>query len=87
MATAATPPPNKAQQEYVHRVAWKASVMGTLNVLVAVIAVRAVLLVAVAGAVGLAAVAIRAPDPFKLGVLAIYGALVVLPSIWLSSRR
>ena len=61
--------------------------LGTLNVLAMVLGARLVVLVAVVGAIALTWTALVSPDPFKLGVLAIYGAAVVLPSIWLAGRR
>jgi hypothetical protein len=61
--------------------------MGSLNVLFAVLSVRAVLLIAVVGAIYLAIIAIRAPDPWTLGALAIYALVVVLPIVGLSARR
>jgi hypothetical protein len=81
-----TPPPN-LQNEYVHRVAWKAAVLGTLNVLIVVTAVRLITLVAVIGGIVLTAIALEAPDPWRVGVLAIYAVAVVMPVIWMASRR
>jgi hypothetical protein len=80
--TTATPP-----NEFVHRAAWKAGVMGALNVVTAVLAVRLILLVSVCGAIALAYLALVLPDPYRLGALAIYAVAVVLPLVWLSSRR
>lgn len=71
----------------MHRSAWKAAVMGTLSTLTVVLAVRLILLVSVCGASVLAWVALADPDPYRLGTLGVYGAVVVLPLIWLSSRR
>lgn len=73
--------------EYQNRAAWRAGVMGALNVVAVVLAVRLVLLVAVAGAIFLTVVAVNFPDPMRLGALAIYAVAVVIPTIWLSSRR
>jgi hypothetical protein len=73
--------------EYIHRAAWKAAVLGTLNVLVVVTAVRLITLVAVIGGVVLTAIALEAPDPWRVGVLAIYAVAVVMPVIWMASRR
>lgn len=75
------------QPEMVHRAAWKASVMGTLNVIVAVLSVRLIVLVAVCGGIGLALQALSVPDPYRLGALGIYAVFVVCPCIWLASRR
>jgi hypothetical protein len=74
-------------QEYVHRHAWKAGMLGAINVLVLVTAVRLILLVSVCGAIGLAYLALSEPGPYRLGTLAIYATVVVVPLIWLSSRR
>lgn len=61
--------------------------MGALNVVIAVLAVRLILLVCVCGAIALAYLALMQPDPYRLGALAIYAIAVVLPLVWLSSRR
>lgn len=61
--------------------------MGTLSVLTVVLAVRLTLLVSVLGASFLAWLALSDPDPYRLGTLAVYGVVVVLPVIWLVSRR
>jgi uncharacterized membrane protein len=84
--TTATPP----SAEYVHRAAWKAGVMGALNLLAVVLAVRLILLVAVVGALILAWSVVKATDPVpypSLIMLVVYGLLVVIPVVWLSSRR
>jgi hypothetical protein len=73
--------------EYTHRAAWKAGVLGSINVLAVVLAVRLGLLVAIVGAIVLTYIAIEAPDPMRLGALAIYAAFVILPTTWLASRR
>lgn len=75
------------QPELLHRSAWKAGVLGTLNALTVVLAVRLILLVAVCGASVLAWAALAQPDPYRLGTLGVYGVVVVLPLIWLLSRR
>lgn len=80
-----TPP--KPSPEYIHRAAWKASVMGALNVLMVVIAVRLILLVAVVGAIYLTIIVVAAPDPWRLGALAVYAIAVVLPTVWLTARQ
>jgi hypothetical protein len=84
--TAQTAPP-KPTAEYVHRAAWKAGVLGAINVLVAVVAVRFALLVSIIGAIVLTYITIEAPDPWRLAALGVYTALVVLPATWLASRR
>jgi len=61
--------------------------MGAFNVITAVLAVRLTLLVSVCGASALAWAALSEPDPYRLGTLGVYCAVVVLPLIWLTSRR
>jgi hypothetical protein len=61
--------------------------MASLNVLFVILAIRAILLVAVIGAIWLAVLVEAAPDPWRLGALAIYAAVVVVPTIWLTSRK
>lgn len=61
--------------------------MGALNVLIVILAVRLTLLVAVAGAIALAYLAVTTADAYRLGALAIYALGVVGPTIWLASRR
>ena len=77
----------KPSGEYVHRAAWKAGVMGALNALFVILAVRAILLVAVVGAIYLAIIVVAAPDPWRLGALAVYAIAVVLPTVWLTARQ
>src|SRR5215472_6254416 len=83
----ATAPSPALQQEFVHRRAWQAGVMGALNVLTVVLAVRLTLLVSVCGASLLAWAALANPDPYRLGTLGVYAVVVVLPLVWLTSRR
>ena len=87
--TSSTPkaPISRESGEYIHRSAWKAGVLGSINVLAIVLAVRLGLLVAIVGAIVLTYITIQAPDPFRLGALAIYAAFVILPTTWLASRR
>ena len=73
--------------EYVHRAAWKAAVMGTLNVLTAILAARAILLIAVCGAFALAILSLSQADPYRMGVLIVYAVLVVVPMVVLSLYR
>jgi hypothetical protein len=83
----AKPPVSRETAEFQHRSAWKAGVLGSINVLAIVLAVRFSLLCAIVGAFVLTYIAIQAPDPWRLGALGIYTALVVLPATWLASRR
>ena len=85
MTAQATTPPN-IQEEYMHRIVWKQAVMATLNVLILVISARLILLIGVSGAIGLTMLTLANPDPYRLGGLAIYCLVVVLPSIWLAAR-
>ena len=61
--------------------------MGALNVLTTVLAVRAILLIAVIGAIWLTVAVEQAPDPWRLGALGIYTVVVVIPIVWLTSRK
>ena len=88
-ATTATPP-KQIQAEYVHRAAWKAGMLGSLNVLFAVIAARFILLIAVGGALMLAWETLQFPPSLAmpaLAMLGVYCVLVVVPMIWLASRK
>jgi hypothetical protein len=76
--------------EYVHRAAWKAGVLGAVNLLAIVLAVRLVLLVAVIGALWLAKLALDVPVTMQMPaliMLGVYCATVVIPMVWLSSRK
>ena len=79
--------PVSHETEFVTRAAWRAGVLGAVNALFVILAVRAILLVAVVGAFYLTVIAINAPDPWRVGTLAVYAILVVLPTAWLASRR
>ena len=61
--------------------------MATLNVLFVILAVRAILLVAVIGAIWLTINVERDPDPWRLGAMGIYTAVVIVPLIWLAARK
>lgn len=71
----------------MHRAAWKAGVIGALNMATAILAIRLVLLVEISGAIGLTWIALQTPDPYRLGALAIYCASVVVPTIVMALRR
>jgi hypothetical protein len=81
-----TTPPS-VQQEFVHRAAWKAGVIASINVLLLVLSARLIVLVCVAGGIALTWLALQSPDLYRLGALAIYCAFVVCPSIWLAHNR
>jgi hypothetical protein len=85
--TTSSPSPAHLQQEYIHRAAWKAGLLGALNVATAILAARLVVLVAVGGAIVLTWLALAVPDPVRLGALGIYCVAVVIPCIWLAGRR
>jgi hypothetical protein len=61
-------------------------VMGAINVLALVLSARLIVLVAVAGAIGLSVVVLEHPDPYSLIALGVYHAGCLVPAIWLSSR-
>ena len=89
MASIAAGLPSR-EGEYQHRSAWKAGVLGSFNLLAIVLAVRLVLLVAVIGALWLAKLALDVPAPLQipaLVMLGVYCATVVIPMVWLSSRK
>lgn len=73
-------------KEFVHRSAWKAGVLGALNVLIQVVSARLIVMVAVVGGIALTSMALTTPDLFRLGALAIYAGAVVIPAVWLASR-
>src|SRR5580693_3244082 len=88
--TTATKPPVPRETEFIHRAAWKAGVMGALNLLAVVLAVRLVLLVAVIGALWLAKLALDVPVTMQmpaLVMLGVYCLTTVIPLVWLSSRK
>lgn len=74
------------QKEVLTRTAWRASVLGALNVITAVLAVRLIVLVGVGGGIALTYIALQQPDQWRLGALAIYGVLVMVPVVWLAGR-
>lgn len=95
-ATASTPIPttptsapqqqiNRQQLEYIHRASWKAGVIGALNVITKVLAVRFIVLVSVVGGIMLALPTLSQPDWFKIGILGVYCAGVVLPAVVLAA--
>lgn len=60
--------------------------MGSLNVAISILSARFALIVAVFGAVGLSYLALASADAYRLGALAIYSAVVVVPLVWLAAR-
>ena len=85
--TTETASPPDLHKEYIERGAWKQGVLGTLNVVSVLLAVRLTLLLSVGGATYLTYLALQNPDPYRLGALAIYAGVVVIPMVWLASRR
>ena len=64
--------------------------MGTLNVLFVILAVRLTLVIAIIGALVLARAALVAPIAMMqpaLVLVAIYCITVVIPIVWLASRK
>ena len=86
LTTTTTPTPPDLTQEFIHRAAWKAGVLGALNAAVLILAARVAVLIAVAGGIWLTWVALIEPDPYRLGALAIYSLFVVIQTIYLASR-
>lgn len=68
------------------RRAWRASVIGSLNVAAMILGARFVLLLATLGAFALAWVATRDAQPLQLIAIAIYLVGVMVPLTWLASR-
>jgi len=52
-----------------------------------VVAVRLIVLIAVIGGIVLTSMALNSLDLLRLGALAIYATAVVVPVVWLASRR
>lgn len=61
--------------------------IGALNVVVAILAVRVILLLAVLGAIFLAWLSLAAHDLVRVAVLALYTVTVLIPLVWLASQR
>jgi hypothetical protein len=72
-------------EEMIERGAWKSGVLGALNLVAMVLAARLIVLVAVLGGILLTWQALADPVAFRVLALGVYGGLIVLPSIWLSS--
>jgi hypothetical protein len=69
----------------MHRAAWRAGVLGSINVLTRVLAARLIVLVAVAGGIWLTWVALGNPTIDREIILAIYTAAVVIPAVALAA--
>jgi hypothetical protein len=84
LSGAMTPPPSLSP-EFVHRSAWKAGVLASINVLVMVLSARLIMMVAVSGGIALTWLVLQQADPYRLIGLAIYAAGVVLPAVYLAA--
>ena len=73
------------QAEYIHRAAWKAGVLGALNMAARILAGRAIVMIAVVGGIFLAYPALSQPDWFRVGILGVYCLGVVLPAVVLAA--
>lgn len=83
-----TPSPTTISlQRDLQAAAWKAGAMGALNVLSAVLASRLIVLIAVLGGIWLTATGLQTADPIRLVPLGIYSLFVVVPAVWLASRK
>ena len=67
--------------------AWKQGAVGAFNVVSGILAARVIVLVAVVGGIVLTYLALGNSDPVRLVPLGIYSLLVVVPSVWLASRK
>ena len=67
--------------------AYRAAVIGAVNVLLRVLAVRVILLVTLTGSIALTGLCLQNPDPYRLAALAIYCCSAVVPMILMSLRR
>ena len=65
--------------------AWRAGVLGAINVLTMVLAGRLLVALAVAGSIFLTWLTLGNPDPYRLAALGIYCLLAVVPCVWLAS--
>ena len=84
--TSTSSPRTEQVQELLSRAAWRAGVLGALQVAVFILAARAILLISVCGAICLAYLAIAQAEPLRLGAVGLYTLGVVLPLVWLASR-
>lgn len=66
--------------------AWKAGVIGALNIATRILAVRVILLVAMIGGIALTGICLLNPDPYRLIALSIYCGTALVPMILMSLR-
>jgi hypothetical protein len=78
--------PPFVNQEIAHRAAWKAGVLGAVNVFAMILGARLLVLVAIAGAIWLTWTGLGNPDLFRLIALGTYCVAVVVPVVWLASQ-
>ena len=75
------------ERELGTRLSWKAGVIGSINVVAAILAVRLILLVAIVGAIILTWFGISTHDVLRIAAVGVYTTTVVCPLIWLSAQR
>ena len=75
------------RQEFITRAAWRAGVLGALNLAALILSLRLILLIATGGAIMLTYLALGDRPPFALVALAIYCATVLMPLVWLAARK
>lgn len=80
---AAPAPPGPAPNDR----AWRAALIASMQAIVLVVAARAVLFLAAVGAFVLAWVALRDPQPLRLGAAGMFDLLVFLPAVWLAAKK
>lgn len=87
VATAVATPPQLSpqQQEFVHRAAWRAGVLGTFNLLAKILSARLIALIAVLGGIILAYPALSHSDWYSIIILGVYCAGVVIPVVTLAA--
>ena len=81
------PQATTTNDELLSGYAFRQGLLASIRVISQVLAIRAVLLVSVLGAIFLAYLALAKDDVFRLGVLAVYCAVVVAPVVALTYRR
>lgn|SRR5215472_2730892 len=85
--TSATASPTRIDaDELISRAAWQQGLLGALATINRVLAARAILMIAVLGAIGLAYEAVSESDILRLIALAVYLVAGLGPLVWLSSR-
>jgi hypothetical protein len=86
MPTPSGAPLPNLQGEYIHRAAWRAGVLGSLNFAAKILAARAIVLIAVLGGIGLTWTALADPNGYRIGVMAIYAVGAIGGSVWLAAK-